>query len=186
MGIQAICAVSLGPRLLTAPLGLQVFHCHFNSNFFPLFLEHLLSDHISLSTGSFLLGEWWLRQTGRRGTCTPELLVQLQAQPRLQAGWVQRAKSAVGFQLQCPVLFSSGGGRWGCPHGGPLGDGTTQRLCGTVAGCQRGLQSGRPECVLTLCLFPMWLWVCLFNLVGLFLIYKAGIMIMVNKRVCSS
>ncbi|XP_023615581.1 transmembrane protein 180 isoform X5 [Myotis lucifugus] len=34
----------------------QVFHCHFNSNFFPLFLEHLLSDHISLSTGSFLLG----------------------------------------------------------------------------------------------------------------------------------
>ncbi|XP_066211502.1 transmembrane protein 180 [Saccopteryx leptura] len=34
----------------------QVFHCHFNSNFFPLFLEHLLSDYISLSTGSFLLG----------------------------------------------------------------------------------------------------------------------------------
>ncbi|XP_023571227.1 transmembrane protein 180 isoform X2 [Octodon degus] len=34
----------------------QVFHCHFNSNFFPLFLEYLLSDHISLSTGSFLLG----------------------------------------------------------------------------------------------------------------------------------
>uniref|UniRef100_A0A8C5KYT3 Major facilitator superfamily domain containing 13a n=1 Tax=Jaculus jaculus TaxID=51337 RepID=A0A8C5KYT3_JACJA len=34
----------------------QVFHCHFNSNFFPLFLEHLLSDHISRSTGSFLLG----------------------------------------------------------------------------------------------------------------------------------
>ncbi|XP_042192873.1 transmembrane protein 180 [Callorhinchus milii] len=34
----------------------QVFHCHFNSNFFPLFLEHLLSDKISLSTGSFLLG----------------------------------------------------------------------------------------------------------------------------------
>ncbi|XP_008563262.1 PREDICTED: transmembrane protein 180-like, partial [Galeopterus variegatus] len=34
----------------------QVFHCHFNSNFFPLFLEHLLSDHISLSMGSFLLG----------------------------------------------------------------------------------------------------------------------------------
>lgn len=44
--------------LLTAPVGLQVFHCHFNSNFFPLFLEHLLSDHISLSMGSFLLGEW--------------------------------------------------------------------------------------------------------------------------------
>ncbi|KAM9188790.1 transmembrane protein 180 isoform 2-T2 [Mergus octosetaceus] len=34
----------------------QVFHCHFNSNFFPLFLEHLLSDQISVSTGSFLLG----------------------------------------------------------------------------------------------------------------------------------
>ncbi|XP_068954942.1 transmembrane protein 180 isoform X2 [Petaurus breviceps papuanus] len=34
----------------------QVFHCHFNSNFFPLFLEHLLSDQISLSMGSFLLG----------------------------------------------------------------------------------------------------------------------------------
>ncbi|XP_028826357.1 transmembrane protein 180 [Denticeps clupeoides] len=34
----------------------QVFHCHFNSNFFPLFLEHLLSDQISASTGSFLLG----------------------------------------------------------------------------------------------------------------------------------
>lgn len=36
---------------------LQVFHCHFNSNFFPLFLEHLLSDRISASTGSFLLGK---------------------------------------------------------------------------------------------------------------------------------
>lgn len=35
---------------------IQVFHCHFNSNFFPLFLEHLLSDHISASTGSLLLG----------------------------------------------------------------------------------------------------------------------------------
>ncbi|XP_035262519.1 transmembrane protein 180 [Anguilla anguilla] len=34
----------------------QVFHCHFNSNFFPLFLEHLLSDRISPSTGSILLG----------------------------------------------------------------------------------------------------------------------------------
>lgn len=45
-------------HLLTAAVGLQVFHCHFNSNFFPLFLEHLLSDHISLSMGSFLLGEW--------------------------------------------------------------------------------------------------------------------------------
>lgn len=34
----------------------QVFHCHFNSNFFPLFLEHLLSDSITASTGSILLG----------------------------------------------------------------------------------------------------------------------------------
>uniref|UniRef100_A0A8C5GCX0 Transmembrane protein 180 n=1 Tax=Gouania willdenowi TaxID=441366 RepID=A0A8C5GCX0_GOUWI len=34
----------------------QVFHCHFNSNFFPLFLEHLLSDNIAASTGSVLLG----------------------------------------------------------------------------------------------------------------------------------
>ncbi|KAJ3607727.1 hypothetical protein NHX12_024778 [Muraenolepis orangiensis] len=34
----------------------QVFHCHFNSNFFPLFLEHLLSDSISSSAGSLLLG----------------------------------------------------------------------------------------------------------------------------------
>lgn len=34
----------------------QVFHCHFNSNFFPLFLEHLLSDRISASAGSVLLG----------------------------------------------------------------------------------------------------------------------------------
>ncbi|XP_066549248.1 transmembrane protein 180 [Amia ocellicauda] len=34
----------------------QVFHCHFNSNFFPLFLEHLLSDRITAATGSFLLG----------------------------------------------------------------------------------------------------------------------------------
>lgn len=35
---------------------IQVFHCHFNNNFFPLFLEHLLSDNISASTGSVLLG----------------------------------------------------------------------------------------------------------------------------------
>nr|XP_057934201.1 transmembrane protein 180 [Doryrhamphus excisus] len=35
---------------------IQVFHCHFNNNFFPLFLEHLLSDNISSSTGSILLG----------------------------------------------------------------------------------------------------------------------------------
>ncbi|XP_072768802.1 transmembrane protein 180 isoform X1 [Nerophis lumbriciformis] len=35
---------------------IQVFHCHFNNNFFPLFLEHLLSDNISASSGSILLG----------------------------------------------------------------------------------------------------------------------------------
>uniref|UniRef100_A0A1A8BF90 Transmembrane protein 180 n=1 Tax=Nothobranchius kadleci TaxID=1051664 RepID=A0A1A8BF90_NOTKA len=35
---------------------IQVFHCHFNSNFFPLFLEHLLSNNISASAGSILLG----------------------------------------------------------------------------------------------------------------------------------
>lgn len=42
----------------------QVFHCHFNSNFFPLFLEHLLSDQISVSTGSFLLGEFQVALEG--------------------------------------------------------------------------------------------------------------------------
>lgn len=35
---------------------IQVFHCHFNSNFFPLFLENLLGDAISPGFGSFLLG----------------------------------------------------------------------------------------------------------------------------------
>ncbi|XP_033119412.1 transmembrane protein 180-like [Anneissia japonica] len=34
----------------------QVFHCHFNSNFFPLFLEHLLGEQLSSSTASLLLG----------------------------------------------------------------------------------------------------------------------------------
>ncbi|XP_077992698.1 transmembrane protein 180-like [Glandiceps talaboti] len=34
----------------------QVFHCHFNSNFFPIFLENLLGNHISPTTGSLLLG----------------------------------------------------------------------------------------------------------------------------------
>jgi len=34
----------------------QVFHCHFNSNFFPLFLENLLGDRISPGMGSILLG----------------------------------------------------------------------------------------------------------------------------------
>lgn len=49
----------------------QVFHCHFNSNFFPLFLEHLLSDHISLSTGSFLLGKYCPGPAAR--TCCPQV-----------------------------------------------------------------------------------------------------------------
>lgn len=34
----------------------QVFHCHFNSNFFPLFLDKLLGDSISPKMGAFLLG----------------------------------------------------------------------------------------------------------------------------------
>lgn len=42
---------------MSSLLSLQVFHCHFNNNFFPLFLEHLLSDNISASTGSVLLGK---------------------------------------------------------------------------------------------------------------------------------
>ena len=37
-------------------LFLQVFHCHFNSNFFPLFLDKLLGDSISPQTGAILLG----------------------------------------------------------------------------------------------------------------------------------
>ncbi|KAL4231139.1 Transmembrane protein 180 [Mactra antiquata] len=35
---------------------IQVFHCHFNSNFFPLFLENLLGSAISPGFGSFLIG----------------------------------------------------------------------------------------------------------------------------------
>ncbi|XP_013383001.1 transmembrane protein 180 [Lingula anatina] len=35
---------------------IQVFHCHFNSNFFPIFLENLLGDAISPPTASMLLG----------------------------------------------------------------------------------------------------------------------------------
>ncbi|EDV22679.1 uncharacterized protein TRIADDRAFT_28293 [Trichoplax adhaerens] len=35
---------------------LQVFHCHFNSNFFPLFLHYLLGDYVSPITASILLG----------------------------------------------------------------------------------------------------------------------------------
>ena len=35
----------------------QVFHCHFNSNFFPLFLEALLGNSVSQTFSSFLLGK---------------------------------------------------------------------------------------------------------------------------------
>ncbi|XP_076467404.1 transmembrane protein 180-like isoform X2 [Babylonia areolata] len=34
----------------------QVFHCHFNSNFFPLFLENLLGNAVSPTLASALLG----------------------------------------------------------------------------------------------------------------------------------
>jgi hypothetical protein len=34
----------------------QTFHCHFNSNFFPLFLATLLGDHLSPLMLSALLG----------------------------------------------------------------------------------------------------------------------------------
>nr|CAB3267057.1 transmembrane protein 180 [Phallusia mammillata] len=35
---------------------LQVFHCHFNSNFFPLFLDALVGDAIAPGMGPFLIG----------------------------------------------------------------------------------------------------------------------------------
>jgi len=35
---------------------LQVFHCHFNSNFFPLFMETLISKDIIHSIGPFVVG----------------------------------------------------------------------------------------------------------------------------------
>lgn len=35
---------------------LQVFHCHFNSNFFPLFIHNLLGHTISQKAGALLLG----------------------------------------------------------------------------------------------------------------------------------
>lgn len=84
---------------------LQVFHCHFNSNFFPLFLEHLLSDHISLSTGSFLLGEWVPGQAGRTEACTPEPLAPLQTQPPLQ---VARIYAGVALPASSPVFQKKG------------------------------------------------------------------------------
>ena len=35
---------------------IQVFHCHFNSNFFPLFIEHLLGKSLTPAAGATLLG----------------------------------------------------------------------------------------------------------------------------------
>ncbi|XP_074642409.1 transmembrane protein 180-like [Tubulanus polymorphus] len=35
---------------------IQVFHCHFNSNFFPLFLDNLVAESISPTAASILLG----------------------------------------------------------------------------------------------------------------------------------
>ena len=35
---------------------LQVFHCHFNSNFFPLFIQYLLGHTLTSSGGAMLLG----------------------------------------------------------------------------------------------------------------------------------
>ena len=35
---------------------IQVFHCHFNSNFFPLFIHHLLGHTLSPAAGAVLIG----------------------------------------------------------------------------------------------------------------------------------
>lgn len=64
-GFTVSCSFSLTLFLLP----LQVFHCHFNNNFFPLFLEHLLSDSISASTGSILLGKITLRGEASKIKC---------------------------------------------------------------------------------------------------------------------
>lgn len=125
----------------------QVFHCHFNSNFFPLFLEHLLSDHISLSTGSFLLGEWVPWAGWKDGGLHPRT-------PSPAAGTATSPAGARGAEqnllwgcTSSPQLFSVGRGRTGAGcHGGPFGAGATQRRHGTVAGLQGGLQSDRPGC----------------------------------------
>ena len=50
------CSFCPGIQKLTYFLSLQVFHCHFNSNFFPLFLDKLLGDSITPQTGAILLG----------------------------------------------------------------------------------------------------------------------------------
>jgi len=39
-------------------LSLQVFHCHFNSNFFPLFLDALVGDAIAPGIGPMLIGKY--------------------------------------------------------------------------------------------------------------------------------
>nr|KAF6304063.1 major facilitator superfamily domain containing 13A [Myotis myotis] len=84
----------------------QVFHCHFNSNFFPLFLEHLLSDHISLSTGSFLLGEWCLGQAGRAEVRTQDPSPSCRHSHSPARAWVAEGTVCGGLHLQPPALFS--------------------------------------------------------------------------------
>jgi len=43
--------------LLFAAMNLiQVFHCHFNSNFFPIFIQHLLSHALTPTAAAILLG----------------------------------------------------------------------------------------------------------------------------------
>lgn len=92
-----------------------------------------------------------LGQAGRTEACTPEPLAQLQAQPLPQLEpRGQRAESAVGLHFQPPAVFRRKGQDCGCEglgcHGGPFGDGATQRRRCTVAGLQGGLQSDRPGC----------------------------------------
>lgn len=57
LSVPDLCILKLAVIVACCFIPPQVFHCHFNNNFFPLFLEHLLSDRISASTGSFLLGK---------------------------------------------------------------------------------------------------------------------------------
>ena len=94
------------------PCWLQVFHCHFNSNFFPLFLEHLLSDHISLSTGSFLLGEW-VPWAGRKDKGlhprTPSPAVGTAASPAGARVAEGRIRAGVAPPAPCSVFQRKGG-----------------------------------------------------------------------------
>jgi len=64
MNEKSISAAEYGKQLLKQKNFLwfafmnliQVFHCHFNSNFFPLFIEHLLGHVITPGTGAMILG----------------------------------------------------------------------------------------------------------------------------------